>query len=240
MNKILILGDIHGRKFWREPVSKYLNNSDIHIIFLGDYLDPYPSIDGITAEEAFEEFKYLIQTVKNTNNVTMLLGNHDYAYLGNLVNLGSCRKDMERKYDIATIFNDNKSLFKIAYEYDKYLFTHAGVILDWFNRVCSNQPLNSDVLNTLINNPHALMQVSYERGGYSRDGSCIWADVYEHMFQKNIGYYQIFAHSYQYTTKQPIIQPNFAMLDCAKAFMLNLETGDIVEFDDKNLENQIK
>lgn len=237
MKQILIIPDLHGRTFWREPVIKHLNDSNIHIVFLGDYLDPYTNIDEITAEEAFEEFKYLIQTVKTAKNVTMLLGNHDYAYLGNLVNLNSCRKDMERKYDIATIFNDNNSLFKIAYEYDKYLFTHAGVILDWFNRVCPDQPLNSETLNTLINNPHALMQVSYERGGYSRDGSCIWADVYEHMFQKDIGYYQIFAHSYQYTTKQPIIQPNFAMLDCAKAFMLNLETGDIVEFDDKNLEN---
>ena len=115
--------------------------------------------------------------------------------------------------------------------------THAGVILEWFNRVCPEQPLNASTLNTLVDNPRDLMHVSYNRGGYSRDGSCIWADVYEHIFQKNIGYYQIFAHTYQYNTKQPIISHNFAMLDCAKAFMLNLETGDIIEFDDKNLEN---
>ena len=237
MKQILIIPDIHGRKFWRNPVQKHLNDPDTHIVFLGDYLDPYRDIDNITAEKAFEEFKELIKTVKNSNNVTLLIGNHDYHYFGNLVQFGGCRKDTERRYDIATIFSDNKSLFKIAFEYDKYLFTHAGVILDWFNLFCIDQPLNSETLNSLIDKSHVLMQVSYERGGYSRDGSCIWADVYEHMFQKDIGYYQIFAHSYQYTTKQPIIQPNFAMLDCAKAFVLNLETGDIVEFDDKNLEN---
>lgn len=233
MKEILIIPDLHGRKFWREPVIKYLNNSDIHIIFLGDYLDPYPSIDGITAEDAFEEFKYLIQTIKTANNVTMLLGNHDLHYCGPMVNSKGCRKDMERRHDIAAIFNDNKSLFKIAYEYDRYLFTHAGVILNWFDRFCINQPLNSETLNSLIDKSHALMQISYERGGYSRDGSCVWADVCEHIYNKDIGYYQIFGHTYRYVTKEPIIQPNFAMLDCAKAFILNLETGDITEFDGK-------
>ena len=237
MKDILIIPDLHGRKFWRDPVTKYLNNSDTYIIFLGDYLDPYPSIDGITAEEAFEEFKHLIQTVKTANNVTLLLGNHDLNYWGKMVPFKGCRKDMERKYDIATLFNDNKSLFKVAYEYDKYLFTHAGVILNWFNRFCIDQPLNSETLNTLINKPNALMQVPCERGGYCMYGSCVWADITEHVYNKDIGYYQIFAHSYQYVTKEPIIQPNFAMLDCAKAFILNLETGLISEFKEENLEN---
>ena len=68
MKQILIIPDVHGRKFWRNPVQKYLNDPDTHIVFLGDYLDPYPDIDNITAEEAFEEFKELIKTVKNSNN----------------------------------------------------------------------------------------------------------------------------------------------------------------------------
>lgn len=230
MKNILIIPDLHGRKFWREPVIKYLNNSDIHIVFLGDYLDPYTDIDNITQEEAFEEFKYLIDTVKNTNNITLLLGNHDYHYLSNMIEYNGCRKDMDRRYEISSIFTDNKSLFNIAYEYDKYLFTHAGVIQSWFDRVCPDQPLNADTLNKLIDNPYALNHISYERGGRHIDGSCIWADVFEHMWIKSINYYQIFSHSYQYITKEPIIQPNFAMLDCTKAFILDLESGDISEF----------
>lgn len=229
MDKILVIPDLHGRQFWREPVINNLNNPNIHIVFLGDYLDPYPEIDNITPEEAFEEFKYLIQTIKDTENVTMLLGNHDYSYWGNMVKLNGCRKDTERKYEIANIFNNNKSLFKIAYEYDKYLFTHAGVILDWFNHFYPEQPINAETLNNLINNPHALMQVPYERGGYSKNGSCIWADLMEHQFNRDIGYYQIFAHTYQWLSKEPIIQPNFAMLDCAKAFELDTESGEIIE-----------
>lgn len=37
MSEILILGDIHGRSFWKEPC----NNWTGKIIFLGDYHDPY-------------------------------------------------------------------------------------------------------------------------------------------------------------------------------------------------------
>ena len=40
--KILVIPDIHGETFWKEPVQKYLEQVD-RIIFLGDYLDPYRS-----------------------------------------------------------------------------------------------------------------------------------------------------------------------------------------------------
>ena len=37
--KILVLPDIHGRHFWKEPC----NNIETYdkVVFLGDYLDPY-------------------------------------------------------------------------------------------------------------------------------------------------------------------------------------------------------
>lgn len=38
--KILVVPDVHGRMFWKEPVSKYIDQVD-RIVFLGDYLDPY-------------------------------------------------------------------------------------------------------------------------------------------------------------------------------------------------------
>ena len=37
--KILVLPDIHGRKFWEEPC-KHIEDYD-KIVFLGDYMDPY-------------------------------------------------------------------------------------------------------------------------------------------------------------------------------------------------------
>ena len=37
MTKILIIPDVHGRNFWKEPC----NNWKGKIVFLGDYHDPY-------------------------------------------------------------------------------------------------------------------------------------------------------------------------------------------------------
>jgi predicted phosphodiesterase len=53
MKKLIIIPDVHGRKFWIETVEKYRNNPEYHIVFLGDYLDPYVSYDNVSEEEAF-------------------------------------------------------------------------------------------------------------------------------------------------------------------------------------------
>ena len=39
--KILVIPDIHGRKFWRQAIANNIGQVD-KVIFLGDYLDPYP------------------------------------------------------------------------------------------------------------------------------------------------------------------------------------------------------
>ena len=40
--KLAIVPDVHARDFWREPVKEILKDTDAHIVFLGDYVDPYP------------------------------------------------------------------------------------------------------------------------------------------------------------------------------------------------------
>ena len=44
--KILVIPDVHGRIFWKEPVKKYMDAVD-RVVFLGDYLDPYEDEDGL-------------------------------------------------------------------------------------------------------------------------------------------------------------------------------------------------
>ena len=46
MKKILIIPDVHGRDFWKEPVKKVLEDTNAHIIFIGDYTDGYPTEGG--------------------------------------------------------------------------------------------------------------------------------------------------------------------------------------------------
>lgn len=73
-NKLLILPDIHARKFWKEPC-KDIGNYE-KVVFLGDYLDPY-GFEGITVEDAIENFNEIIDfKKKNSEKVVILLGNH--------------------------------------------------------------------------------------------------------------------------------------------------------------------
>ena len=44
MSKILIVPDVHGRKFWHKAI-EMIDEVD-QVVFLGDYLDPY-SHEGI-------------------------------------------------------------------------------------------------------------------------------------------------------------------------------------------------
>lgn len=43
---LIVVPDVHGRDFW-----KTAKDYDCDVVFLGDYLDPYP-LDGITKEAA--------------------------------------------------------------------------------------------------------------------------------------------------------------------------------------------
>ena len=77
MNYILIIPDIHGRIFWKEPCKEFKGK---HIVFLGDYLDPYKH-QNILEKTALENFKEILEFKKNNKDlVTLLLGNHDLHY----------------------------------------------------------------------------------------------------------------------------------------------------------------
>lgn len=225
--KILICPDIHGRHFWKKP-----NIEDFDkVIFLGDYLDNYDgetNTEGelevqITLDSSIKNFEEIIQLAKdNSDKVVLLLGNHDLPYFskeyGRALNYW-CRHDYKNHDKIAKLFNDNKDLFKIAWECEnkkmkRVLFTHAGVTKD-FQQICglSAETINTYFLNESsgdIPNIVGLAAVSFYRGGYQKFGSPVWADVREHISDPVTDVYQIFGHTY---CKDAIITENFAMLD---------------------------
>lgn len=167
--RILIFPDIHGRNFWRRPLDiclkdyfeltsttkNYLRNIN-HIIFLGDYCDPYfgeydPNAIRIRNNE-YHEGDYLqadeymlanladiIQYKDNhKSKITLLLGNHDMHYINKTFYrmCGGSRYNMKYSEKIKTLINEDIDLFDIAWSIDKldktFLFTHAGVNLGWF------------------------------------------------------------------------------------------------------------
>jgi len=77
--QILVVPDVHGRLFWKEPVMKYLDVVD-KVVFLGDYLDPYEGEEGL-AEDIFENMMEIVRLKRNNREkVVLLKGNHDQHY----------------------------------------------------------------------------------------------------------------------------------------------------------------
>lgn len=153
--KYLILPDVHGRDFWMKPVEETLLSSG-KIVFLGDYLDPYPyeweytsKPDGgvVTPGEAKEycrsvaldRFKQILEIKKqNPERVTLLLGNHDCGYaVGD--DICSDRMDRTRRSEIDRIFQEERNLFQLAEECicgdRKIIFSHAGILKGWADLV---------------------------------------------------------------------------------------------------------
>ena len=231
---MIIIPDIHGRTFWKEVVNKYESED---IIFLGDYLDPYP-IERISKDFAIENFKEIIEFKKtHMDNVTLLLGNHDFmSYI--FPEMGTCRTDIKNIVIIRDLFKNNKELFKIAdirnINNKKYTFSHAPLILKWVTNnpdLCDLKDSPEKIINFLqdlyINEPDKLCrlinQVGYYRGGWSKAGSIVWADVREIscLNYEWENYYQIFGHTQ--LKNEPVITEYFADLDCQYAFILDNE-----------------
>ena len=130
----LIIPDVHGRDFWREAIQQYPKKKypNIDIIFLGDYLDPYTSFEGITKEQAYNSFIDILEVAKNDSRIKLLLGNHDWHYL---FLTDTCRIDKAREKNIEKLIKENINLFSLSYEKKVnnklYLFTHAGVTKGW-------------------------------------------------------------------------------------------------------------
>ena len=55
----MVIPDVHGRYFWKEPVKKYFDTVD-RVVFLGDYLDPYEGEEGL-ADDIFENMMEIVR-----------------------------------------------------------------------------------------------------------------------------------------------------------------------------------
>jgi len=239
--KILIIPDVHGRKFW-EVVKEY---NDVPIVFLGDYLDPYTSIEGITHAQALSNFKDVLNFAEeNKDRVTLLYGNHDsYAFKNR--NMCSCRHDWENIKEIEKLFDDNSDLFKISYDVtvnDKhFLFTHAGLNPFWVDKYKSVLGVGfnytAEELNSIKKEDlnKILCDISTYRGGFDMAGSLVWTDIHEHVFDiKNLNLnidfnvpdnlVQVFGHTWLQT---PI------HFDCGQYEIYCLDVNKVFYLDDE-------
>jgi len=237
---MIIIPDIHGRDFWKESV--YENIGEEHIVFLGDYLDPYED-EQIAPWEVFPQFEKIVWLKeKHPDQVTLLLGNHDIHYLTEKGR--GQRYDYIRGAQIKHFIIEKADLFQLTYMEEiagkKFLFSHAGILAGWMEH--NKEYLDDatpDTIGTVLNGMWAdrscwpilfslLADVPQSRCGHAAFGSPTWSDVDDmHADVPELpGYYQIFGHSQQ--EKGPVITDCFACLDCRRAFRLT-EDGNIKE-----------
>lgn len=219
MSKILVVPDVHGRDFWKEPCQKWQGS----IVFLGDYHDPYPG--QVSKKQSLANLEELVEFYKEynqDNRIVCLLGNHDANYL---IRWGFANRGDSGNY------NQVRDLIlelepKLIYQVDDILFSHSGVLPEWLNY---NNLKLEDLHTSSFDNP-ALEDVSPYRGGYGCEvGSVLWGDVREYHMSEHIpNIYQIFGHTQ--LEKDPIIKEDYAELDARKCYVVDTETKTIQEY----------
>lgn len=233
--KIIAIPDIHGMPFWKKALT-FISNG--HLVFLGDYLDPYENEEGITNEEAFYNLLDIVELKRqNPKRVTLLWGNHDLHYLYR--NLQGSRYDYANSVRFNQFFWQNKDCFQFAEDAEvngkRYLFSHAGVGRKWAGKVLekfNNSTPTASELNELSNSHffiEALCAISGYRGGWSEYGSMVWADYCEQYIEENQykDIIQVFGHTHML---QPKNINNVAFcIDCYRCFMINPLSGDLEE-----------
>ena len=210
--KILVIADVHGRKFWRQTIANNIHKVD-KIIFLGDYLDPYeneidenPELmecdDFYDSQNLLKMLENIISLKKNEPNKYILLtGNHTDSYIWSKFHAAT-RTDYKNWEKYHKFFSENLNLFNLVWIENDVIFSHAGISEGWAKAVAvelsltinlndsvksiarylSNVNLNNILDKKLIK---LLGDISSYRGGDSYYGSCEWADLREHIDIQN-------------------------------------------------------
>lgn len=250
---MIIIPDVHGRKFWKDAVLQ--KQPGEKVIFLGDYVDPYIGYEDVDHDDAYREFNNILEYKKeNPEEVELLIGNHDFYYLDK--NMACCRHDPQYKR-WNSLFKEYRDFFKLAYQQIigkyNYLITHAGVHKEWLDILVTVYPFQegmsiADFLNSLLkteyNDFRNYLAIHSRYRGLSsyKYGSCIWADVREWVKaginERIPGIYQIFGHT---RLDEPFFGEGWAMLDARRGFRLTNDNKFInlnkKEDDKTDLEN---
>lgn len=209
--KVLVIGDIHCRKFWRQCINNNIKKVE-KVVFLGDYLDPYPKEikaypelmeveDLYDTYNALEMLNHIISLKKGEPDKYILLtGNHTDSYIWSNFKAGT-RTDNKNWKEYHNFFLENLNYFNLVWVKDNVIFSHAGISEDWaYSFLAYHMEYDESALEgisyikecaevlrdtplTLFNNHYirAISEISYYRNGDFEFGSCEWADLREHI-----------------------------------------------------------
>jgi predicted MPP superfamily phosphohydrolase len=198
--KILTIGDLHGENTWKDLSFDLYDK----VVFIGDYVDSFTESD----EDISSNLINIIEIKKkNTEKVELLLGNHDIQYLYPVGRYRCSGYRPSMQITLQTLFEENKELFQIAYQYKNYLWTHAGVSNGWYGRFWqeTNELLFSkfevSTIAEKLNRAYytrfidTIMAVGRSRSGTCKFGGPLWADKSELIDTFILELHQIAGHS---------------------------------------------
>ena len=168
--KIRVIGDLHGRDWWKRKVET--GDSDLNI-FLGDYVDSYIVSDEGIINNLLDiiEFKKAYE-----DKVILLLGNHEFNYISPYI--GYCsgyRYSISDK--LQDIYRTNLHLFKLNYnikiynpETEKidrtYWFSHAGITSKWlsfYGQIFNNIENEKDIASNHLYYPNTIRRTYHSK-----------------------------------------------------------------------------
>lgn len=198
--RYIICPDIHGRAFWKNIIPYVKNNKNIEVIFLGDYLDPYPN-EMIDCEQSLENFKEILNFANEyAGRVHLLVGNHDLSYILDQ-DICRCRYNQDIAREARALFYKNNYLFDCFYKVKEnttnkcILFSHSvltkGAYSDYSSIPYESVKYYIVQMNKIFKsilydeNDNIAFQrefgricarVPFSRGGHWEYGSFVWED----------------------------------------------------------------
>ncbi len=207
--KIVAIGDIHGRDFWKTILAKNLDADKI--IFIGDYFDTWQDV---STQEQIDNFQSILEVKKfSPEKVIVLMGNHDYHYIMDGEEYSGFQDDGAEAIGTVVGMALSEGLMDKAYANGDFLFTHAGVTKSWSESV-GISGVEAKRIDMLINEL-PLESFKFYRGDSSGYGenilqSPIW--VRPQSLQKDLvqGYKQVVGHT---TEKSLEVEANPILID---------------------------
>lgn len=174
--KILILGDIHGRPFWRNIISK--EKPDL-TIFLGDYVTTH---ELYTPQQQLEELVAILDyKEQNPNNVILLRGNHDldglnYYWASCYPSAADVQGEMAKDKPLGKRFLKNSQwLYGMTVAGKPTVCAHAGVSTEWLKQELNMNKLDVAAINAMEPNEHfGFTGGRWDNYGTDPQQSCVW------------------------------------------------------------------
>jgi hypothetical protein len=225
INKVVCVGDTHGRDDWK-LISLFENNFD-KFIFIGDYFDS-KDFDATTQIENFKEILKFKE--QNPDKVILLLGNHDFHYLKGAGETYSGFQQFAA-LDINEVLQPafSRGLLQVCYVYDEYIFSHAGLTNTWceINEI-DLYNIEESVNMKFMEEMEAFrfeMGENLDRSGDDVTQSPLWVRIPSLLKDKVDGFNYVIGHS---AIREMTMANNLIAIDClgsSKEYLV-IENGE--------------